>query len=432
MHYYFLYVVNTLLFITILFILYNKEIKNKEDFVTWYKPYYNEKITENPLLDTKEIYNENTLAHKYNFNKVVLGTYQESSTVDISLNHFVKYMTKIILQNSNILDIHIKPVRHAYKLLKELNHDNHHIAYAPSPILYDALVGTKLFGNKSLGNIRFISNINSVSIFVFVSKVGSIKSLHDLTGANIGVVSDKSISWKCASDILDQLELTDKDYKFKYFELSDGLDEVNKSDGDIECYIYDTVFPSTDLKNYFEINIGTNIRILPLDEINEDIFTSRFFYYEPMYLDLNKLAKNYLPSVIGNFNFNKFKPMLKTYSFHNYLLCHKSIDDNTSYNLIKSIYNNIDEINKLSLFKNIPLIRNNIAWSSLPVSIHSGVKKFLYEKGYISYGTVDKNGKVVEDPNCLFLIGKKECNKKNLEILKVPPVDFTFSNDYVR
>jgi len=432
MHYYFLYVVNTLLFITILFILYNKQMKNKEDFVTWYKPYYNEKITENPLLDTKEIYNENTLAHKYNFNKVVLGTYQESSTVDISLNHFVKYMTKIILQNSNILDIHIKPVRHAYKLLKELNRNNHHIAYAPSPILYDALVGTTLFGNKSLGNIRFISNINSVSIFVFVSKVGRIKSLHDLTGATIGVVSNKSISWKCSRDILDQLELTDKDFNFEYLELSDGLDEVNKSDGTIDCYIYDTVFPSTDLKNYFEINIGTNVRILPLDEINEDIFTSRFFYYEPMYLDLNKLAKNYLPSVIGNFNFNKFKPMLKTYSFHNYLLCHKSIDDNTSYNLIKSIYNNIDEINKLSLFKNRPLIRNNIAWSSLPVSIHSGVKKFLYEKGYISYGTVDKNGKVVEDPNCLFLIGKKECNKKNLEILKVPPVDFTFMNDYVR
>ena len=90
MHYYFLYVVNTLLFITILFILYNKQMKNKEDFITWYKPYYNENITDNPLLDTKEIYNENTLTHKYNFNKVVLGTYQESSTVDISLNHFVK------------------------------------------------------------------------------------------------------------------------------------------------------------------------------------------------------------------------------------------------------------------------------------------------------------------------------------------------------
>ena len=124
--------------------------------------------------------------------------------------------------------------------------------------------------------------------------------------------------------------------------------------------------------------------------------------------------------------------MLKTYSFHNYLLCHKSINDDTSYNLIKSIYNNLAEINKLSLFKNKPLIRNNIAWSSLPISIHSGVKKFLYEKGYISYGTVDKNGKVVEDPNCLFLIGKKECNKKNLEILKVPPVDYTFMNDYIR
>jgi TRAP-type uncharacterized transport system substrate-binding protein len=424
--YYVLYVINTVLFITIL-ILINKN--NREDFVTWFKPYYNNKITENPLLNTTEIYNENTLAHKYNFNKVVLGTYQESTVVDISLNHFVKYMTKIILQNSNILDIHIKIVNHAYKLLDNLNKNYHDIAYAPSPILYDALVGTKLFKNKSLSNIRFISNINNVSIFFFVSKVGNVKSLYDLPGSTIGVINDKSVSWKCASDILTQLELSKKDYKFKYIELSEAFHQINS--GELDCFIYDTVFPSTDLKNYFEINIGTNVRILPLDEIDESIFTSRFFYYEPIYLDLNKLAKNYLPSVIGNFKFNKFKPMLKTYSFHNYLLCHRSLEDNTSYNLIKSIYNNIDEINKLNLFKNKPLIRNNIAWSALPISIHSGVKKFLYEKGYISYGTIDKHGKIVEDPNCLFLISKKECNKKNLEILKVPPIDYTFMNEYI-
>ena len=421
-----LHIINTLLFLILLFLIYKRNITSRENFVTWFKPYYNKQIDNNPLLNTKEIYNENTLSHQYNFEKVILGTYQESSNLDTSLENFLGYMTKIILQQSNILDIHIKHVRHAYKLLLELNKNKHHIAYAPSPILYDALVGTKLFGKKSLSNIRFISNINSISIFFFVSRVGNVKSLFDLPGSNIGVISEKSISWKCASDIINQLGLTDKDYNFSYHDLKEGLDKINS--GEIDCFIYDTVYPSNDLKYYFEMNIGTNVRILPLDEIDEKIFTSRFFYYEPMYLDLNKLSMNYLPSVIGNFNFSKFKPMLKTYSFHNYLLCHKSLTDNTSYNLIKSIYNNIDELNKLSLFKNRPLIRNNIAWSSLPVSIHNGVKKFLYEKGYISYGTVDKNGKVIEDPNCLFLISKKECNKKNLELLNVPPVDATFLN----
>ena len=36
-------------------------------------------------------------------------------------------------------------------------------------------------------------------------------------------------------------------------------------------------------------------------------------------IDLNKLSKNYLPCVFGKYHFSKFKPMLKTYSFHNYL-----------------------------------------------------------------------------------------------------------------
>ena len=58
MYYYFLYILNTLLFITIILLIYLKQSKNKENFITWYKPYYNEKITENPLLNINEIYNE--------------------------------------------------------------------------------------------------------------------------------------------------------------------------------------------------------------------------------------------------------------------------------------------------------------------------------------------------------------------------------------
>jgi TRAP-type uncharacterized transport system substrate-binding protein len=425
-----LYIINTILLITIIILIYKNNKNNKEQFVTWFKPYYTNNLPDNPLLNTKEIYDENTLAHQYNFKKLILGTYQESNTVDKSLYNFLIYLTKIIVQHSNILDIHVKNIRYAYKLMDDLNKNKVSIAYAPSPILYESLIGGDIFGHKILHNIRFISNINNVSIFFFVSNVGKVKSLYDLKGTNIGVVGDKSTSFKCASDLLEQLELDEDDYTFKYHSLMSGLDKLNN--GIIDCFIYDAVFPSIDLKNYFEKNIGTSIRLLPLDEINEKTFISRFVYYEPIYLDLNKLSENYLPATVGEFKFNKYKSMLKTYSFHNYLLCHKSLDNNTSYNLIKSIYNNIDEINKLELFRERPLFRNNIGWSSLPISIHAGVKKFLYEKGYISYGGVDKNGKIIDNPNCLFLVSKKECNKKNLEILDVPPLDYTFMNEHHR
>ena len=57
---------------------------------------------------------------------------------------------------------------------------------------------------------------------------------------------EKSISWKCASDIINQLGLTDKDYNFSYHDLKEGLDKINSEE--IDCFIYDTVYPSNDLK----------------------------------------------------------------------------------------------------------------------------------------------------------------------------------------
>ena len=417
--------INVILFIVILIIMRKR---NRETFVTWFKPYYQPNIKENPLLDTKEIYNENTLINQYDYNQLNFGIYQESNIYEKNADYFIKYMTKLILQNSNILDINLTKIKLTYNILLELNKGKLDIAFASSPILYDALVGTKVYNKKTLNNLRFICNINSVSIFFFVSKVGSVKSLFDLKGANIGVISNKSTSWKCASDITEQLDLKEKkDFNFKYYDLDTGLKMLNE--GKIECYVYDTVFPSAKLKYYFENNIASNVYVLPLDELDEKIFTSRFFYYTPIYLDLNRLSKNYLPNVIGNYKFNHFKPMLKTYSFHNYLLCNHKLRYGTGYNLIKSIYNNTEEINKLDLFKNSPLFKNNLAWTAFPISIHKGVKYFFYQKGYISYAssnTKDPNELDKENPNCLFLISKQECNKKNLDKLNVPPVDYTF------
>ena len=121
--------------------------------------------------------------------------------------------------------------------------------------------------------------------------------------------------------------------------------------------------------------------------------------------------------------------MLKTYAFHNYLLCNKSLKYNTGYNLIKSIYNNTEQLNKLELFRNAPLYKNNLAWTPFPISIHKGVKYFFYQRGYISYASDDSkdpNNIDKENPNCLFLISKEQCNKKNLAKLNVPPIDYTF------
>ena len=402
---------------------YISKKNNKEHLINWYRPFYHGKSVENPLTNINNVYNRNILNNEYSFNKLIFGSYFEDKKNKNSLMQFITYLIKIILQNSNILNIHINELQYCYDLLYKLNSNKINIGYVSSPILYDSLIAEKYF-KKRLSNIRFIGNINTFSLFFFVSKTGNIKSLYELEGATISVIGKKSTSKKCVENILTHLNMKEKiDYKFSYNSFDKAMELLNENK--IDCFVYDSIYPSNDLTYYFEHNINGNIQILPLDEIDENIFTSEYIYYSPIYLDLNNLSKNYLPAVLGKYNFNKFKPMLKTYSYHNYLCCNKDVDNKITYQLIKSIYNNIPNINKLKMFKNHPIEYNSVPWTSLPISIHNGVKYFFYEKGYISYGEI-KGDKVEEDPNCIFLIGKKECNKKNLKQLNVPPVDFTF------
>ena len=118
--------------------------------------------------------------------------------------------------------------------------------------------------------------------------------------------------------------------------------------------------------------------------------------------------------------------MLKTYSYNNYILCNKSLEFNTGYNLIKSIFNNIPEFNKLDAFKDQPLIANDIQWTTFPIAYHKGVMYFYYQKGYISYQIDKPDTDLEEDPNCIFFVGKGRCTPKEIEKLRVPPVDASF------
>ena len=77
--------------------------------------------------------------------------------------------------------------------------------------------------------------------------------------------------------------------------------------------------------------------------------------YKPGYINLHKISDNYTPKIIGVHQYTTFKPMLTTFVFNNYLLGSDKVNNEVGLSVIKTIFNNIDNINKLPSMKTIPL-----------------------------------------------------------------------------
>ena len=70
---------------------------------------------------------------------------------------------------------------------------------------------------------------------------------------------------------------------------------------------------------------------------------------------LHLISSNYTPKVIGRFRFTTYKPILKTFIFHNYLLGSQKTNKEIGLSVVKTIFNNIENINKLNSMKYTPL-----------------------------------------------------------------------------
>lgn len=384
-----------LIIILILLIIYKTGfISNdkREGFITWFR---------SDEARPKVLPKTYTCRKHYIKQDVIIGTYDYKGVVIYSSKISDK-ITDLLLYQSNISHISSKSFKTDELIYHNLHTGKVDLALVSTPVIYNEM--EKNIIRQNYKPINFIASMNAVFIYFIVSEIGNIKSIKDINNRKRVGIDKNTSSWLCAIHIFNHLGLVEGvDYIFinNYYVKNSKL----LNNGKLDCLIHIDVFPSPHISKLFMNDLDNTLRLLPLEEIHESDFTNEYKIYTSGYINLHQVSINYTPKVLGQFKFTTFKPMLKTYMFHNYLLGSQKTEGEIGLSVVKTIFDNIANINKLPSMTYTPFDKYNLVNNQLFIDLNKGVVSYYYKKGYIT----DYN-----NDNCKYLVGNKPCSKENL------------------
>jgi hypothetical protein len=135
-----------------------------------------------------------------------------------------------------------------------------------------------------------------------------------------------------------------------------------------------------------------NARIIGLEDSNFNLLKLNFSGCFKSELNISKYISNNRYSKLDNLVKNKNKVIVDTVSFRICLLCHKNVDNNFIYNLLKKLYGNLDKL-RYNLNNYIYINNNNLSDILDPYHMfylkknkgkyHDGAYNFFREMNFI-------------------------------------------------
>jgi len=401
-----------ILIILCLFKLLDSYLNNRiiEHYYTYFLPFLDlEKLKIANFYDNNE-FNTRNFTNKFIYSPLnIIFSFNDINNYKNYNISFINILSKILLSKTNFVKVNVIENSNTIENILLLNDNKVNIGYFSSSIISNAYIGDKNYFNKALTNLKFIAKTDKQVLMILTKKSKNINSINYLPlGTKIGVTVDKSAGHIMTNDILSHLKYKENiDYKLIYKDISQ-YDFVNLLLADeIDLYFYlktGTDDSITDLIN--NNSVANQILILPFNINKEEVFFKKNFYYEKYDLDLYKLSKNYLPKKILDESWNVFRPNLNTISIDNYIITNNKIDNRISYGIIKLIYEHKDIFNNYEFKENQIFLSDIRVLKEISLPISEGCRVFYTERGLISYNP---------NPNCKYLVGKMECNDKNLE-----------------
>ena len=134
----------------------------------------------------------------------------------------------------------------------------------------------------------------------------------------------------------------------------------------IDGMVFTDLYPSNFLNKIFEEDLDKTFFILPLKNINQELFKKIHPFVKNVAIDLNALPKNYLPIKVNNLEYTSFRPNLDTFQYPVLFICNKDAKPIISYEIVKGVVNNLDVLNKSDM-----TLKNQWNYLALPEDIES-------------------------------------------------------------
>lgn len=396
----------SIIIITLLFIYLSKKSIN-EGFITWFLPYYNKGTVELTAGTPKYLTSNleyNYLEYDY-LEKISFHVLQK--TTNAVTNAYYKFLFSNIVKTLKVKKLSIQYDKSNVNLLKKVNEGENSFAIISAPILVDKM-------SSDLGlvqNINIVIVSNYRYIFFIINKQSQISRLLEMNGKKINIGEKDTDDYLYGQDIVNNLKINnDLEITPSYYGNEEAFEKLKK--GEIDGMFFADLFPSEILGKYILEDLEKNLIIIPIKDINQEVFKQRNIFVEPVSLDQNALPENYLPVKIKDLKYTIYRPNLETFRYPDFIVCNKSVEPRVTFGVVNSVVSNLPVLNSSEFYK-----KNGYNYLSFPgiansmfLPIHIGAKIF-YNK--ITVNTV------IPNDTCKYYVGNAKCDDEKIEGAKI-------------
>ncbi|MGG0284428.1 TAXI family TRAP transporter solute-binding subunit [Peribacillus butanolivorans] len=214
--------------------------------------------------------------------------------------------------------------------------------------------------NKS--KLRALTTLYSNYVQIVTTKQNNIDSLEDLVGKRISIGTSGSGTRLIAERILLETDLPLDQLNLSYLSFSQSAEALRN--GTIDVAFFSSGIPNNEIAF---ISKETNLSFIP---IPEDIIDR-----------LQKQNGGYTKNEISSDTYKGMKKNIQTISIKNVLLTYDEMSDLQAYNLVKTLYEHLPELQHTHpAASDISL---NEAIKQIPIEYHQGAINYYTEQGII-------------------------------------------------
>jgi len=386
--------IKTIIIILIyVFFIYSQ--KYKENFITWFLPYYNKSTGE--LTELTPPYITSNLELSYleykTFDNLIINIKEN--------NMYYDFLFKNILKNLRIKKIIINYTKN---ILEEVSNNKINTAIFSAPFIVNN-INTNI---DKLKNINFVIYTNYRFLFFIVNRFSNISRLKEIDNKIINIGSENTDEFWFGKSIIENLNNKYNILPKQVLEYDVDTSFKKLIKGEIDGMVYTDLFPSEKLNKIIQSNTDMKLILIPIEDINETIFLQRRPYASKVSLDQNNLPKNYLPVKIKNLYYNKFRPDITSYKYPEMMVCNKDASPKLIFNIVKSIVSNLNVINQSDY-----VIKNQYNYLSFP-DIANNQYIPLHVGSNVFYRNISINTNYSDDL-CKYFVGNAKCTPERIE-----------------
>lgn len=395
-----------IILIIAIFFIYNT-YPIQENLITWFLPFYNKgtkELTSNtpPFITSNLVYNQ----LKFDYIKFIYFFIYNKNTNN-EINIYYNFLISNLIKTTKIINIITRNELNSSKVLELISKEKDAFGIISAPFLIKE-IQTNI---SQIKNINFIIIPNYNYLFFITNKNLQISSFDQLNNKKINIGPSYYDSNILGNDLLKNLEILNN-FKIQRYYDTDEVAIEKLRNKEIDGMIFTDLYPSNFLNDILKNDLDKTFFILPIKNINKQLFKKIYPFIKDVSIDLNSLPKNYLPIKVNDLEYTNFRPDLDTYQYPVLFICNKDTKPTVSYEIVRGVVNNLEVLNKSDM-----TLKNQWNYLALPdiandnfIPTHIGAKIFYNQ---LTVNTTNP------DELCKYYIGKKKCGPEDIESAKI-------------